>query len=131
MGDYSRANDMDTFMDLYIFADMARIPSLMNLVVDDVQELSDDLHILPATGVFSRMWSNIYDSSLFRHLIVDWIVWEGSESYFNDTAYSIYPQDMTVAILKAQNTVMRGYLRDEEPTSPLRTSNNYHVLDDV
>lgn len=66
---------MENLLKLYVFADMARIPRLMNQAVDAIRSISDKTSLLPATSTFGYVWENTNAESPIRRLLIHWMVW--------------------------------------------------------
>lgn len=109
-------NHMDILMRLYVFANMVRIPSLMNQILDDLNEISNLSGAIP-TAAFSYVWDNVCDSSPIRRFIVDWVLWEVDEDTMDEDADE-YPSYMRLEIMKAARRTIRGFSNREKPQNP-------------
>lgn len=120
--------DLDLLLDLYVFAEMTRIPSLMNLVLVDLEKTSVIQDKLPTATKISQVWDNVWALSPLRRFIVDWLVWNVTDEGM-EKGYSVYPDDLKYAVMKAQRDLIHKFIDGEEPENPKEDMSCYDIPD--
>ncbi|KAK0120105.1 hypothetical protein ONS95_011515 [Cadophora gregata] len=121
--------DIDDLVKLYILADMAQVPSLMNQTLDAMQDISDLKTDFPSVGVLAFIWNYTLDTSQLRRLVIDWIVWNVDEFSIYADWVSELPNNCILEVLKAAGKITKRYRQTDEGynANPLLTMTNYHV----
>ncbi|PVH87741.1 hypothetical protein DL98DRAFT_649351 [Cadophora sp. DSE1049] len=132
-GDKKCEENLECLVHLYVFADMVRVPSLMNQTLDTLQKIRDRALKIPGVGSLSSAWNNTTDTSPFRRLIVDWIVWDLRASTFDDSWLDQMPAQCVLEVLRAMRTVINQFKNTAlgEKMKPTQRMNNYYVLEDT
>ncbi|KAL2069722.1 hypothetical protein VTL71DRAFT_14401 [Oculimacula yallundae] len=119
-------------IELYVFADMARVPQLMNYVIDTLVAISDLSECLPDDDVLSFGWEKTPESSPLRRLIVDWIMFETNADFFEGQIENL-PMECLLGCIRAMQPIVCEF-RDTKKgmkSHPGIRASNYHVANET
>ena len=119
-------------MKLYVFADVAKIPSLKNLCIDAISQISDVEGQFPIASI-AYVYQNTIKGSPIRRFIVDSLAWEYSPDAFFEMADYLTPEIRLEAMV-AMRKVICCYSaktpgKAKKLVSPLADTSNYHEVD--
>lgn len=121
--------DVDCLIEVYIFADMAQLPPLMNQTLDTLRKISDLKEELPSPNLMAYAWNNTTDKSQLRRLLIDWIVWEVDIVSIDEDWVDTLPSQCVGEMLKGLRVVAKRYAKTTRgmQINPLLITSNYHV----
>jgi hypothetical protein len=123
--DESEWPTMENLLKLWAFADMARIPRLMNQCLDTLKSISDALDEV-FTGI-AWVWKKSTLGSAIRRFLIDSIVWElNAEDLANEL--NLWPAEARVEIVLAMGELIASQLMADgkEVANPLDDMSKYH-----
>jgi hypothetical protein len=123
--------DMSNLLKLYIFADMARIPSLMNQCLDTVKWISDALVHIPSYEI-PRVWENTITGGPIRRFLIDSLVWKSKSEALSGILPTL-PDDARLELTIAMKQVIESFETTKttaQVVRPLWKMSNCHVPED-
>jgi hypothetical protein len=116
----------DTLVELYVFADMVRIPALKNCALRGLDAAATDVDEIPVDKL-KYIWENTTPDSNLRRFAIDQCVWELDEEGFNDEHLEKFPNvEVCLCIMRAMH---RRYTK-KTTINPLLTLSNYDEPED-
>jgi hypothetical protein len=110
---------------LYIFADMARIPQLMNGTLRALEEVMGALDTC-AIGELKYVWRNTTTTSPLRRFLIDVCVWGLNKSAYAEDFSDHYTKEICMALLQAWAAKDEG----QPESGPLLDMSNYDVQEE-
>jgi hypothetical protein len=98
---------MSNLLKLYVFADMARIPSLMNQCLDTVKWISDALVHIPSYEI-PRVWENTITGGPIRRFLIDSLVWKSKSEALSGILPTL-PDDARLELTIAMKQVIESF----------------------
>jgi hypothetical protein len=120
----SKWPDINDLTRVYLFADMAFIPQLMNQSMDAIHTNSDRTGELP--GDIMWLWSKTTPDSPLRRFIIDKATWEADPELSADII-SVLPGEGKRELV---TTIRKLFKNNKYVTCPLKIFTNYYVPED-
>ncbi|PMD35266.1 hypothetical protein L207DRAFT_110390 [Hyaloscypha variabilis F] len=119
--------DTEDLVKLYVFADMARIPTLQNQALRALHNISDINNNFPYS-MMDYVWANTTSSSPLRRYFLDQIVWESSTEALEECEQD-FPSEVRMDIIKAMNRTLDKLIKPKTKfaLSPLNKVRDYYV----
>ncbi|KAF7917212.1 uncharacterized protein EAE98_010317 [Botrytis deweyae] len=129
-----------TFLRLYVFADMIKVPTLKNECIEKLSLMGDEAkEFLTESENVQYVWENTREGDLIRKLFIDAIIWDWGVTSFQKTLDQL-SEEVRLAILLAMKGVIdnaRAEIMEMERTkrkvrtlasfvSPLTYPTNYY-----
>jgi len=119
--------DTEDLVKLYVFADMAWVPSLQNQALRAIHKISDINNNFPF-HMMDYVWDNTTSSSPLRRYFLDQIVWEGSTEALEECEDD-FSSEVRMDIIKAMNQTLNRLIKPvtKLALSPLNRVRDYYV----
>jgi hypothetical protein len=112
--DTDRKPSTNDLAELYIFADMAQIPSLMNRSLEAFHLLCKEHRKFPSPDQVRQIWDRTPSNSQLRQYLVDGLAWFANPEDFY-LSFEGYPEDVRHALVQE----MRKIIDDLRVAAPL------------
>lgn len=103
--DWPKTHDL---VKLYIFGDMARVPSLQNRTLKALHQISNLKNEFPY-GHMDFIWKNTSSTSPLRRYFLDQLIWYCEPEIFDEDA-ELFPSEARQEIIKAMNRKLRSFM---------------------
>jgi hypothetical protein len=96
---------------LHIFADMARVPRLMNHTLMAFNAISNAKKVLPRPTVISEVWQSLPEGSRFHQYLLAELVWNSNAESFLEN-FKHFPEGLQGALLSSMSMRIREFKKD-------------------
>lgn len=117
--------DTTDLVQLYVFADMADVPSLQNQALHALHKISELKKEFPFLEM-DYVWENTHSTSPLRRLFLDNIIWRSNPDTFDEDADQ-FSNEIRLEIIKAMNRALAAFINDS-PAVPSRPSSRSEII---